>query len=96
MTFIKVVWLHKDTFDPVEMYSELDEARWELRKVEVFADGSMTHADNEHSTGTTGLGLVEMPSIEELAAYPEYIPTEISRSEFERIWAQANDRGPTK
>lgn len=96
MTFMKVLWLHKQPSDPVEFYLELDEARWEIRRVEVFADGSMTLADDKKSTGTAELGLAQVGSIEQIAASPEFIPSEISKSEFESIWSRATARGPRK
>ncbi|WP_421996326.1 DUF6881 domain-containing protein [Reyranella sp.] len=40
MKYIKVRWRHCLPNEPVTLYSEIDEDRWERRKVYVFADGS--------------------------------------------------------
>ncbi len=40
MNYIRVRWLHENPEAPVLVVSELDDHRWERRKVEVFADGS--------------------------------------------------------
>jgi hypothetical protein len=42
---------------PVVLYSELDDNRFEVRKVEVFRDGRLGYADAVRSSGGTGLGL---------------------------------------
>lgn len=89
MTFIKVRWLHSLPTEPVELYSELDASRWELRKVEVFADGAITYADQTQQTGTTGLGLVPPPPLLEIAKNPAFVPIEIDNTEFERVWRLA-------
>jgi len=41
MTYLKVKWIHSHPDAPVLLYSELDRERWEVRKVEVFRDGSL-------------------------------------------------------
>ncbi|MGH3296634.1 MAG: DUF6881 domain-containing protein [Trebonia sp.] len=45
---------------------------FEIRKVEVYLDGRHDYADGTTSTGTTGLGLVLTPRVEELNADPEF------------------------
>ena len=71
------------------IYSELDHERWELRKVEIFPDGRMLYADPEVEFEETGLGQMPLPSLEEIAADPEFEPEVISKVEFEKIWAMA-------
>lgn len=44
MQYIKVKWVHPPNEYPVMLYSELDDRRYEIRKVEVFADGRMQYA----------------------------------------------------
>ena len=55
MQYIRTIWVHDFPDFPVEIYSEIDEERWEVRKVEIFRDGSATYADLTRSTGKTGL-----------------------------------------
>ena len=89
MHYIKVFWKHGDSDFPILLYSELDDARWEIRKVEVFGNGSLEYAGPSGSNGTTMLGLAPVPSLAEIAANPEFEPTEITKEEFEEKWSAA-------
>ena len=75
---------------PILLYSELDDERWEVRKVEVFSDGSFGYANRATSRGTTFLGLEPIPTLSEIAANPEFEPVAITKDEFEAIWLRAN------
>lgn len=89
MSYIKVAWLHASPDDPVILYSELDHARWEVRKVEVFADGRVGCAGSNSALGGTELGLAPVPPLEEIALDPQFDPQEITREQFEVIWESA-------
>jgi len=39
MQYLKVRWIHPSQEDPVVLLSELDSDRYEVRKIEIFADG---------------------------------------------------------
>ncbi len=95
MEYIKVKWIHSFLDEPVLLYSEIDEQRWELRSVEVFADGRIGYANGEISTETTGLSEDPIPQLKDIAADPEFQPEEISKDEFEVVWAKAL-AGPEK
>jgi hypothetical protein len=86
---IKVSWKHSDIEEPVELYSELDDVRWEIRKVEVFRNGALGYACHSVSRGGTFLGLTPIPSLAEIARDPQFEPVEIVRNEFEDIWLRA-------
>lgn len=47
MEYIKVRWIHDHEDEPILLYSELDHDRFELRKVEVYEDGSAGWASSE-------------------------------------------------
>ena len=85
--YIKVDWIHTHPDEPTVLYSELDMDRWELRKVEVYADGTMDFADAERSSGTTQLGSLPVPPLEELTS--EFDPKVIYAADFERVWSMA-------
>lgn len=53
MTYIKVFWKHSFLDEPVLMYSELDENRNEIRKIEIYRDGMMGYAWVEVSMNGT-------------------------------------------
>ena len=85
MRYIHISWIHDDPDGPSELYSELDDGSWEVRKVEVFRDGRIGFAGSSESTGSTRLGLEPVPSLDEIALDPEFHPEEITRAEFERL-----------
>jgi Domain of unknown function (DUF6881) len=89
MTYIKVFWKHEDADFPTLLYSELDDARWEVRKVEVFRTGKMGYASQTKASEETMLGLEPMPVLSEIAKNPVFVPLEIAKDEFEEIWRQA-------
>jgi hypothetical protein len=89
MSYIKVLWIHHKNDYPIVMFSELSEDRYETRKVELFANGTMTYAKEASSNGVTQLGEVAVPSLEDIASDPEFNPVEITKTEFEEIWDKA-------
>jgi Domain of unknown function (DUF6881) len=89
MTYFKCQWNHTFSDEPIMLYSELDDQRWERRKVKIFRDGRMGYADAEREFGGSGLGLEPTPSLVEIAADPQFEPVEITRLEFESIWSEA-------
>ena len=93
MKYIRVYWRQANPNYPTVLYSELDDARWELRKVEVFGDGRYQYASQTASQGCTRLGIEPVPAIEEIAADPQFEPIEITRREFEEIWLKAVTTG---
>jgi hypothetical protein len=86
MKYIKVEWVHSHRDEPRWLYSELDDESWETRKVEVFPDGSKGYADHLGGVGTTELGVVPVPPLEEIALDPQFVAQEITRQEFEQAW----------
>ena len=91
MRYIAVQWHQKNPDYPITLYSEIDDAGWEQRKVEVFADGRRDYADKSQQTGSTQLGLAVIPSLTEIAADPQFSPREIQREEFEMLWQTATE-----
>jgi hypothetical protein len=91
--YLKLIWHHDLDDEPVWFYSELDNERYETRKVEVFRDGRRFFADAQSSTGNTMLGEIPAPSLEELAEDGEFTPSLMGRDEFEAEW-QAAHAGP--
>lgn len=87
MTYLKVLWKHNVPDDARWLYSELDDERWERRKIEVFPDGRWGFADEHQEVGGSGLGECATPSVEEINADPEFEAVEITREEFEVLWA---------
>ena len=91
MTYICVHWSHDFPTEPVWLYSELDDDRWEVRKVYVFPDGAWERADRDHNTDRVELSWVQVPDLEEIASDPQFEPRKISRDEFEKAWQKAEN-----
>lgn len=89
MNDLRVTWIHRHDDDPVELLSEIDGDRREVRKVEVFGDGSMGFAGPDEAVGSTMLSVVPLPAVDEIAADPQFRPRAIGRAEFEAAWQAA-------
>jgi len=84
--YIKVIWHHEDPETPVLLFSELDSERNENRKIEIYADGRRGFADLKEEFGGTFIGTAPVPPLKEIAADPQFVPSEINAEEFEREW----------
>lgn len=91
MKYIRVKWKHSFECEPVYLYSELDDNSWELRKVEVYADGRYDFAGEGESMGDARLSTEPIPSLEEISLDPQFESAEITKAEFERIWKLARE-----
>lgn len=87
MKYIRVKWMHSLPDEPITLLSELDDDRYEARKVEIFLDGSRGRASEDVSVGQTMLGVLPVPSIDEINADAQFQAEEITQSEFEAAWA---------
>jgi hypothetical protein len=94
MTYIKVIWHHEFQNEPVTLYSELDEQRVEIRKVELFSDGrtAFSCASYSSSSPSSQLGTVPIPDNNEIARDPQFTIFEIDAEEFELVWKSARIR----
>ena len=90
MKYIRVQWKHQNPAYPTTLYSELDGAGWEIRKIELFMDGRIGRADRSEATGGTRLSIEPLPPLAEIGADPQFEPHEIPREEFEKVWAAAH------
>jgi hypothetical protein len=92
-TYIRVLWNHQSTNDPIELWSELDAGRFETRKLEYFADGRVGYASGTEEAGGTWLGLTPIPPIAEIAADTQFWPEEVTREAFEDRWRNLSRTG---
>lgn len=91
--YLRVVWSHSYTEEPIELYSEVDDEGYETRKVQVFRDGRLEWANSEVETELTGLSEHPIGSIEEINSHSDLSASIITKQEFEAIWRQAG--GPS-
>lgn len=90
-TYMRVRWLHASPDEPVDLWSELNPSREEVRKIEIWLDGRVGYASQVTEAGGTRLGEGALPTITEIALEREFRPEEISAEDFERCW-QTNVR----
>jgi hypothetical protein len=86
MKYMLALWHHTHPEEPVKLYSELTDDRWEVRKVYIFPDGHYEWADENHDTGPTFLSEKPIPPLNEINAQVEFEAVEISSEEFSAIW----------
>lgn len=89
MKYIKIQWLHNTKMDPTLLLSELDDDRYEIRKIEVFLDGRIGFASDMESSGGTFLGEKPIPELEEIALDSQFVPLACNANVFEQAWQLA-------
>ncbi|MFD3684162.1 DUF6881 domain-containing protein [Nocardiopsis sp. NPDC058631] len=89
MMYVKVVWFHESSDEPVLYFSEIDDDRCETRKVQVYRDGRPEWASEDFETATVGLAEIPFPPLEEISSKAEFIAEEIAPEEFDRAWIEA-------
>jgi hypothetical protein len=93
MRYIRVNWTHTYPDEPIEIYSEFDEDRWETRKIEIFRDRSASYASSAENSGTSILAEVPISSLEEINSDPQFQAVEITPDEFQQLWVHVVQKG---
>jgi hypothetical protein len=86
MFYVDVTWKHESPDQPIRMVSELDAERFEVRKLEFFASGTIGHASSHYSTSGTMLGEMPVPALSEINGDPQFAGREIDAATFESLW----------
>lgn len=92
MTYIKVFWRYNLIDEPVELYSELDNSRNEIRKIEVYRNGMFGYAGFGMAYNNTFLSEYEIPDIKAINQDKQFLAETISKEDFEKMWEFATDR----
>jgi hypothetical protein len=88
MRYLKVSWIHPFVEEPVLLYSEINEDNFEVRKIEIYQDDSFGIASETKEFGGTALGIDKIPPLEEIRTDTQFLPSEISKAEFEDVWRE--------
>lgn len=88
MICIDVIWHHNDPAYPVRLVSELDENRFEHRKLEFYSDGRIGAASKAGTTFDTALGLLPVPPIDEINQDREFTAKQIEPGTFQALWLE--------
>jgi hypothetical protein len=89
----RVRWNHDFADEPVVLWSEITDAGVESRKVDEYRDGRLDYADGSRTTGSTFLSEKTMPGLDEIAQQSEFMPSPITKEEFEDVWRRATGQG---
>jgi hypothetical protein len=89
-TYFACRWLHDFADEPVLLFEELDEQRYETRKVHQYADGRLVRTDRV-SDLSTSLAWVPVLPEDEIASQREFEVLALSAEQFEEVWRQATD-----
>jgi hypothetical protein len=93
MHYIRVKWIHAYPDEPIEIYSEFDEDRWETRKIEIFRDGTASYASSTEHSETSILAEVPISSLKEINSDPQFQAVEITQDEFQQLWVRVVQKG---
>lgn len=88
MLYYKTIWNHTNDCDPIIMYSEIVEERYETKRLDIYHNGHVAYFDNR-----TPLELGEAPypsDFDEINATGEFDVSEISSIDFENILKMYN------
>ncbi|WP_334068730.1 DUF6881 domain-containing protein [Burkholderia cepacia] len=86
--FIDVEWVHDFESEPIRLVSQLDNERYEVRKLEFFRDGRVGYADGHKSAMGTQLGKRPVPLLDEINSDAQFDARSIESTYFERLWCQ--------
>lgn len=91
LTYIKVHWKHNFSDEPILLFSELDDSRNEIRKVEIYRDDLMGYACEDISRNGTFLSECELPELSVINENTQFEGIEIDKEQFEKMWKKAID-----
>ena len=83
MLYYKTIWNHRNDYDPIIMYSEIDAEGFETKRLDIYHDGHVAYFDTR-----TPLELGEAPypsDFDVINATDEFDVSEISAIDFENI-----------
>lgn len=86
MEYLKVHWRHEFQDEPTIIYFELDEQRNEVRKIEMYCDGSFGLASKDVTYNNSILSEKPIPVIEEIMSDSQFRVLEINKFDFLKLW----------
>ena len=89
MIYIKVFWKHDFPDEPILMFSELDNNRNEVRKVEVYRGNRLGYACEKNNKNGTLLSECQLPELSVINEDIQFEGKEIEKDEFEKVWKRA-------
>lgn len=88
-TYFACQWHHDLPDQPVLLYEELDEQRYETRKVEEYRDGRRLRSARIEPERTPTLSWVAVPPLDEIDADPDFTVLSLTADQFQSVWDSA-------
>lgn len=88
-SYIRVRWLHSSPDVPIDLWSELDAEREEVREVEIWPGGRVGYACDAEEVGGTRLGEIPVPPLNQINLAPQFKAETIAKAVFEKCWIDA-------
>lgn len=87
LKYVLLNWFHTLKNEPYIIYSEIDEQRYEVRKIEIYKDGIIRKLDEKMTDTQIELGDVAFPeNLDEINEDKQFHAQYISKEEFESVW----------
>ncbi len=91
MTYMEIHSLDPSSIWPLYTYSEVDDDRWEKRKVCLYRDGTLELSSSKYDPGLTRLGDQPVLPVEGFAQKRTLEARDITAEEFEALWEKAQE-----
>jgi hypothetical protein len=88
--YFHAVWFDASEDEPVEYYDELDADRYSIRCIRKYRDGRLESCGYASDNWRDEMPEGPIPPIIEINRDPQFAAQEISKSDFESVWSQAN------
>jgi hypothetical protein len=89
-SYFHCVWIDAAEHEPVEWYDELDASRWSVRCVRKYRDGRLEAHSYASDDWRDAMPESPIPPLAIINHDSQFSAKEISKSEFEVAWNQAN------
>ncbi|MCE9634226.1 MAG: hypothetical protein K8T90_00845 [Planctomycetes bacterium] len=90
MFWIASRWLTARDDEPAHSFYEMDDDRFEVRRVEVYQDGSRRRYTARGLHELEPIEVMPIPSLEEINSQPDFEARTTSAEEFESEWTQGS------
>lgn len=71
---------------PQTIYSEIDDLGYEVRKIEIYFDGTVGYASYEREVGKTLLADQMIPTVDDINIEKDVRAIHLTNKEFESLW----------
>lgn len=87
LKYILLEWSHDLDDEPYKIYSEIDDQRYEVRKIELYKNGTAYRCDEKMIDPQIELADVVFPEdLDEISQDRQFFARYISKEEFEKMW----------